>query len=143
MQFASCPDEIQAIAEKVSVYARVAPKHKLQLIKALQNKGHVVAMTGDSLQYTGNERSWPFTEKAEAIPRGHLPADADHNGGQVFMSTLLKRVEESGADIRVDAKIIQLIQDSNGHVRGCVGCLPATLCHRGRDRQRVTNRPRR
>lgn len=80
----------------------------------------VVAMTGDSLQYTGNERSWPFTDVAQAVPRGHLPADANHNGGQVFMSALLKRVEESGANIRVDARLIQLIQDKTGRIRGCV-----------------------
>jgi succinate dehydrogenase/fumarate reductase flavoprotein subunit len=78
----------------------------------------VVAMTGDSLQYTGNEKSWPFTETSTPIPRGHLPADADHSGGQVFMRALLKRVEESGADIRVDARVQQLIQDSDGKVRG-------------------------
>ncbi|MEM8500374.1 MAG: FAD-dependent oxidoreductase [Pseudomonadota bacterium] len=80
----------------------------------------VVAMTGDSLQYTGNERSWPFTDVAKPIPRGHLPADADHNGGQVFMSALLKRVEESGADIRVDARANSLLQDDNGRVCGVI-----------------------
>ncbi len=80
----------------------------------------VVAMTGDSLQYTGNEKSWPFTEASAPVPRGHLPADADHNGGQVFMGVLLKRVAEAGADIRVDARVLQLIQDASGRVRGVV-----------------------
>lgn len=78
----------------------------------------VVAMTGDSLQYTGNERAWPFTESAQAAPRGHLPADADHNGGQVFMGHLLERVRESGADIRCDARLLALVQDDNGRVVG-------------------------
>lgn len=89
----------------------------------------VVAMTGDSLQYTGNERSWPFTEASTPVPRGHLPADADHRGGQVFMSTLLKRVEESGADIRVDARATALIQDKYGVVRGLVAKIDNTLHH--------------
>jgi len=89
----------------------------------------VVAMTGDSLQYTGNEKSWPFTETSTPIPRGHLPADADHNGGQVFMRALLKRVEESGADIRADTRVQQLIQDKDGHVRGVVAKIDGRAHH--------------
>ncbi len=42
-------EDISAAVEQVSVYARVAPKHKLRLIQALQKKGHVVAMTGDGV----------------------------------------------------------------------------------------------
>lgn len=80
----------------------------------------VVALTGDSLQYTGNERSYPFREIATPVPRGHLPADSGHDGGKTLMSVLLRRVEESGADIRHDARVNALVRDRGGRIRGVV-----------------------
>jgi Ca2+-transporting ATPase len=50
--------EIDALAEKdgfneaiedVAVFARVSPKNKLQLVKALQEEGEIVSMTGDGV----------------------------------------------------------------------------------------------
>ncbi len=41
--------QLEKIAESVSVYARVSPKHKLMIVHVLKKLGHIVAMTGDGV----------------------------------------------------------------------------------------------
>ncbi len=42
-------EELKNVVDEVSVFARVAPEHKLRIVQALQDKGHIVSMTGDGV----------------------------------------------------------------------------------------------
>ncbi|WP_270567393.1 cation-translocating P-type ATPase [Clostridium beijerinckii] len=42
-------EELKNKVDKISVYARVSPEHKIRIVRAWQEKGNIVAMTGDGV----------------------------------------------------------------------------------------------
>lgn len=89
-------------------FARIAYKHKA-----------VYTRTGEGLLSTGNEKAWPFREKATPAPRGHqVSGDGDISGGNVAMRALLGTVEREQVPVVYEANVIGLVQDDDGRVVG-------------------------
>lgn len=70
------------------------------------------------LVFSGGEDSWPFTEIAPAVPRGHHPEYPDTAGG-FLMDCLSGARERTGTRTLTDARVDRLVVD-DGAVVGAV-----------------------
>ena len=111
---AASDEELQQIAHDCDIFARTSPEHKLRLVKALQARGEVVAMTGDGVNDA------PALKRADVgVAMGIKGTEATKEAAEIVLaddnfSTIERAVEEGRTIYDNLRKAILFILPTNG-----------------------------